>query len=473
MKKKILLLSLCTLGLFTSCEKFLEEKPYDFLTSSNFYQNESDAIAGLNGVFSTMQAQTLYGRTVWLVTELPGDYMTVVGATTGDRAELSRFSFTANNGEISFWWVNLYRMISRANDVIEKVPPISMNEANKNNILGNARFLRALGYFELVRSYGDVPLILAPIKGPNDDIRPSRTPKAQVYDQIIEDLKFAEANCLKENQITATNKGRVSSGAAAAMLAKVYLTRASTADAKSSDNQDALDACNRVISSNLYSLSPVYGDVFLPDKENGPEHIFSVQFDLPPNVGNIIVRQNLPAALGGFASFTAEDWFVKSYANNDVRKAWNLSNQAGTATLPQYYFNKFRDDKRIGNDSRANWLITRYADVLLMQSEAINNINAGDATKYQGINRVRQRAGLAPLPTTATSKDAFVDLLVQERAWELCDEGHRRYDLIRLNRLKQVEKAIFNRDINDNFLLFPIPQTEVVLNPNLTQNPGF
>ena len=108
-----------------------------------------------------------------------------------------------------------------------------------------------------------------------------------------------------------------------------------------------------------------------------------------------------------------------------------------------------------------------------MQSEAINNINAGDATKYQGINRVRQRAGLAALPTTATSKDAFVDLLVQERAWELCDEGHRRYDLIRLNRLKQVEKAIFNRDINDNFLLFPIPQTEVVLNPNLTQNPGF
>jgi hypothetical protein len=228
MKKKLLLLSLCSLGLFTSCEKFLEEKPYDFLTASNFYQNEGDAIAGLNGVFSQMQAQTHYGRTVWLVTELPGDYMAVVGATTGDRAELSRFTYTANNGEIGNWWVNNYRLIGRANDVIEKVPAVSMDEASKNNIIGNARFLRALAYFELVRSYGDVPLITATVKGPNDDLRPARTPKSQVYEQIIQDLQFAEANCLKENQIPAGNKGRVSSGAAASLLAKVYLTRAST-----------------------------------------------------------------------------------------------------------------------------------------------------------------------------------------------------------------------------------------------------
>ncbi|QIL77175.1 RagB/SusD family nutrient uptake outer membrane protein [Hymenobacter sp. HDW8] len=150
-----------------------------------------------------------------------------------------------------------------------------------------------------------------------------------------------------------------------------------------------------------------------------------------------------------------------------------MSNRAGTTVLPQYYFNKFRDDRRIGNDSRVNWLITRFADVLLMQSEAYNNLNAGNAAKYEGINRVRVRAGLAPLPLTATTKDAFVDLLVRERAWELCNEGHRRYDLIRLNRLKPVQQATFNRTISDNYLLFPIPQSEVLLNPNLTQNPGF
>ncbi|MBC6608849.1 RagB/SusD family nutrient uptake outer membrane protein [Hymenobacter sp. BT188] len=473
MKKKIILLGICSLGLFSSCEKFLEEKPYDFLTSSNFYQNEGDATAALNGVFSTMQAQTHYGRTVWLVTELPGEYLEVVGAATGDRAELSRYTYTANNGEIAFWWINTYRMISRANDVIQKTPPINMDEARKNNIVGNARFLRAIGYFELVRSFGDVPLILTPVAGPNDDLRPSRTPQEQIYQQIIDDLTFAEANCLPENQIPAASKGRISTGAASAMLAKVYLTRAGTAFAQGTDNQNALAACNRVISSNTYSLAPVYGDVFLPDRENGPEHILSVQFDLPPNVGNIIVRQHLPALLGGFASFTVTNAFVNSYAATDVRKEWNVSNRAGTTVLPQYYFNKFRDDRRIGNDSRVNWLITRFADVLLLQSEALNNLNAGDATKYQGINRVRVRAGLAPLPLTATTKDAFVDLLVRERAWELCNEGHRRYDLIRLNRLKPVQQATFNRTISDNYLLFPIPQSEVLLNPNLTQNPGF
>ena len=473
MKKKLFLLSLCSLTLFSSCEKFLEEKPYDFLTTTNFYQNEGDAVAALNGVFSVLQTQTNYGRTVWLVSELPGEYTSVVGATTGDRAELSRYTYSATNGEITNWWVTSYRLIARANDVIEKVPPIAMNEASKNNILGNARFLRAMAYFDLVRSFGDVPLVLAPVKGPNDELRPSRTPIAQVYEQIITDLLFAEANCLPENQITAGNKGRVSSGAAAALLAKVYLTRASTPAVQPTDNQNALAACNRVISSPLYSLVPTYGDVFLPDRENGPEHIFSVQFDLPPNVGNIIVRQYSPAQSGGFASFVAEDAFVRSYLPGDVRRTWNFSNMVGTTTLPQYYFTKFRDDLRIGNDSRVNWLVTRYADVLLLQSEALNNLSAADVTKYQGINRVRVRAGLTPLLTTPTSKDAFVDLLVQERAWELCQEGHRRYDLLRLNRLKQVQQAVRNRVIDDKYLLFPIPQSEIVLNPNLTQNPGF
>ncbi|OWP63687.1 hypothetical protein CDA63_07820 [Hymenobacter amundsenii] len=474
MKKKILLLSLFSLSLLvSSCEKFLEEKPYDFLTATNFYQNEGDAIAGLNGAFSIMQQQRLFGRTAWLIGEIPAEYLEVVGATTGDRAELNRFTYTPNNGEISFWWTNNYLMISRANDVIEKVPAIKMDEVSKNNIVGNARFIRAMGYFDLVRSFGAVPLVLAPIKGPNDDLRRARTPVAEVYNQIIEDLKFAEANTFAENKIPATSKGRVSSGAAAALLAKVYLTRASLPEAQASDNQEALAAANRVINSGLYSLLPTYGDAFTPDKENGPEHIFSVQFDLPPNTGNIIVRQYLAPASGGFGSFAATDEFVKSYKAGDVRKDWNLTNKAGTATLSQYYFNKFRDDKRIGNDSRVNWLILRYADVLLLQSEALNNLNAGDATKYQGINKVRARAGVAPLPTTASSKAAFVDLLVQERAWELVQEGHRRNDLLRLNRLQQVEKAVLNRVVPDNYLLYPIPQAEIALNPNIVQNPGF
>ena len=474
MKKIVLLLGTLALGL-GSCKSFLDEKPYDFLTPANFYQNEADAVAALNGVFSSLQPQAYYGRTTWLISELPGDGMTTT-ATSGERFELFNNSFTTTNSEISNWWVNTYRMINRANDVIGKVPAVSMDATRKNTILGNARFLRAMGYFDLVRCFGDVPMPLTATSGPADDVRPARTPLAQVYNQIIEDLKFAEANCLPENRITAGEKGRASSGAAAAMLGKVYLTRASTSAAAATDNQDALSALNRVIGSNLYSLLPVYGDVFSPDKENGPEHLFSVQFDLPPNVGNITPRMHIPTTLAGFGAFNVPTWLVNAYTANDVRKAWNLSNATnatGTTTQSLYWFNKFRDPLRVLNDSRCNWVVIRYADVLLMQSEALNNLNAGDATKYQGINAVRVRAGLTALPTTATAKDAFVDVLLQERALELCAEGYRWYDLIRMGRLKQRQLAVYNRTISDQFLLFPIPQSEILLNTNLVQNPGY
>ncbi|WP_210520124.1 RagB/SusD family nutrient uptake outer membrane protein [Hymenobacter terricola] len=473
MKKNIILLSLLSLGLFPSCKKFLEEKPYDFIAADNFYQTEGDAIAGLNGVFNALLPQTYFGRTGWQITELPAELIRV-GSSTDERAQLSRFTFTPTNTEINSWWLNTYLMINRANDVIEKVPAVSMDAVRKNNIIGNARFLRAMGYFDLARCFGDVPLVLTTVKGPTDDLRPARTPLAQVYEQIIADLRFAEANCPIETQIAGTDKGRVSSGAAAALLAKVYVTRAAGPAAQASDNQSGLDACNRVIASNAYSLLPVYGDVFNPDKENGPEHIFSIQFDLPPNTGSIIVRQFLPSQLAGLGTFTVEDSLVRSYQTADVRRAWNISNVAGTTTLARYYFNKFRDPLRIINDARTNYLITRYADILLLQSEARNNLNANDPLKYDGYNRVRVRAGLPPFAATrVTTKDAFVDMLIRERGWELCQEGHRWFDLIRLNRLKQRELAVFNRVVDDHYLLFPIPQPELVLNPNLTQNPGY
>lgn len=474
MKKNILFLSLLTLGLtLGSCEKFLEEKPYDFLAAENFYQNEGDAVAGLNGVFNALLPQTYYGRTGWQITELPAELIRV-GSSTDERAQLSRFTFTPTNTEINSWWTNSYRMINRANDVIEKVPPITMDAARKNNIIGNARFLRALGYFDLVRCFGDVPLVTATVKGPTDDLRPNRAPISLVYEQIIADLQFAEANCYAENQIAAGEKGRVSKGAAAAVLAKVYVTRAGTSAAQPTDNQSGLDACGRVIASNLYSLLPVYGDVFNPDKENGPEHIFSIQFDLPPNTGSIIVRQFLPSQLSGLGTFTVEDSLVRSYRTTDVRRAWNISNVAGTTTLARYYFNKFRDDKRIVNDSRVNYLITRYADILLLQSEARNNLNPNDPLKYDGYNRVRARAGLPQWAATrATTKDAFVDMLLRERGWELVQEGHRWFDLVRLNRLQERERVIFNRVVDNKYLLFPIPAPEIVLNSNLTQNPGY
>jgi hypothetical protein len=483
MKNYKYLVALMTVGVLSSCSSFLEEKPYDFLGPENFYQTEKDATIGLNGIFSTLQAQAYYQRTVWLIAELPGDFLQV-SLANAVRQELEGYTYTGANSEIQNWWVNSYLMISRANDFLERVPDIDMDDAKRNNLLGNARFLRGMAYFDLVRGFGDVPLLLTTIKGPQDDMKPGRAPIADVYAQIIADLIFAEANCLAEDKIPASEKGRVSTGAASAMLAKVYLTRASTGAAQPGDYQAALDACNRVTGANIYKLQPTYGDVFDPDKENWSanttEHIFDVQFDLPPNTGNITIVMQYPiepALIGGAGagSFKVNPTFVTSYAANDVRKAWNVSNQAGTKTLPNYFFNKYRDAKRVGNNSRMNWPVLRYADVLLMQSEAINNLTPGSATKFDGINAIRTRAGLGALNfTTTPTSDDFITALVNERAWELCLEGHRRYDLLRLGRLKQVQKAVYNRDIDDKYLLFPVPQSEIALDPSLApNNPGF
>lgn len=483
MKNYKYLVVLAVLGVLSSCSSFLDEKPYDFLGPESFYQTEKDATIGLNGVFSTLQAQNYYQRTVWLVGELPGDFLQVSLANAA-RQELEGYTYTGANAEIQNWWVNSYLMISRANDFLEKVPNIVMDDVKKNNLLGNGRFLRAMAYFDLVRSFGAVPLMLSPIKGPQDDMKPGRAPIADVYAQIITDLTFAEANCFAEDKLPSGEKGRISTGAASALLAKVYLARASTAAAQPGDYQAAVDACNRVIDANIYKLQTTYGDIFDPDKENWSantaEHIFDVQFDLAPNTGNITIQMQYPiepALIGGAGagSFKVNPAFVASYAANDLRKAWNVSNQAGTKVLPNYFFNKYRDPKRVGNNSRINWPVLRYADVLLMKSEAINNLTPGSATKFDGINAVRTRAGLGSLDfTTTPTGDDFITALVNERAWELCLEGHRRFDLLRLGRLKQVQKAVYNRDIEDKYLLYPVPQSEIALDPNLApNNPGF
>lgn len=473
--KKILYILIGCSAILSSCQDFLKEEPYSFLSTTNFYQNENDAVAALNGAFVPMQAQTYYGRTAWLITELPSDNLLALGNATADRATLNNYAYTASNGEISNWWNQNYLMINRANDIIEKVPKIAMDTVKRNDIVGNARFLRALAYFELMRTFGDLPVFLSPT-GASSDLMPARTPIAQIYTQIVRDLKYAEVNCFAENRIVAANKGRVSSGAATSLLAKVYLTRASSTASVASDYTDALAACNKVINSNIYRLFPNYADVFDIAKKNGVEHIFSVQFELPPSTGNIVIRMMYPSQSGGSASFGATPYLLNSYAKGDtLRKNWNIATKSGTATVPPFYL-KYRDAQWTSqsNNSRTNWLILRYADVLLMQSEAMNQLDANDVKKFEGINRVRARAGIAPLNLTNTvSKDNFVDALVNERGWELCMEGHRRWDLIRLGRLKQVLQTTRNIAVQDNQFLMPIPQTEIDLNTSLKQNPGY
>ncbi len=487
MKKYIFLITGAGLLLMASCKKQLEEKAYSFNTPLNYYKTAQDAQTAINGVFSAMQAQTAYQRTVWLIGELPADNL--IGNTTAERAELNNFKWTPANAEITNWWKTSYQMISRANDVIQNVPNINMDVTSRNNIVGNARFLRALSYFELVKNFGDVPVLLRPIVNKDDTLLfPSRAPAADVYNIIIDDLKYAEANCLVETKIPTPNKGMVSSGAAATLLAKVYLQRASTTFADAQDNQNALAAINRVINSKVYSLLPKYVDVFDNEKKNGAEHIFSVQFG-PVQSGitsNIILRMFYPSGqLGGAAAFFVNNnFFNNGYSFADsIRKNWNMANKApnnnGVLVNVTPFVYKYRDPGYVpgSNNSNCNWIVLRYADVLLMQSEAMNNINPADPAKFAGVDTVRSRAGLKDPTqqlnfTNTIGSDAFVDSLVKDRARELFIEGHRRYDLIRLKRYKQAMAAV-GITVQDYQTLLPIPQTERDANIKLGQNFGY
>lgn len=474
MKKYIIIISgILSLLWFASCKKALTEKVHSSLTPENFYKTEADAEAALNGVFSSLTAQTYYQRTVYLISDLSCDIFRPNNASS-DRQEFYRGTYTSHNGQLYSWWANSYTLIKNANEFIVNLPKVEIGNTKKNNFLGNAFFLRGLAYFELVTIFGDVPLVLN--NSGDQNLFPARTSADSVYNQVIADLKFAEANCVHAHEIPADKTGRVSSEAASALLAKVYLQRASTSFAAPTDNQSALDQCNKVINYSIahqafLSLAPKYQDVFDINKKNGQECIFSVQFAQVPfsNITNLMFD---PESLGGFASFLPLSSFYGSFDPNDQRKTFN----AGIIDAGTVYFSKYHDPTTApGGFGYMNWIILRYADILLMQSEAMNDLNPSDANKFNGINLIRTRAGLGNkvlnFSNTPTSDD-FINALVNERLWELCVEGHRRIDLIRLKKFQQI-KAAQGFTIDNNHLVMPVPQAELDVNKNLKQNSGF
>lgn len=477
MKKSLYILIACSA--LVSCKKFLTETPYSLLSTNNFYQTAADAEVAVNGIYSPLTAQTYYGRTSWTVSENSGDLLMVPSNSSSDRITLGNYTETSSNGEVANWWTNIYGMINKANDVIAHVPGISMDTATRNDLMGNAYFLRALGYFELVRSFGAVPLLITPTTA-TSNLFPAKATVPSIYNQIISDLQYAEANCLLESQIPSTYKGRASSGAASTMLAKVYLTRAATSNAVSTDYTNALAECNKVINSNQYMLLPKFSSIF--DWTNKfpatPENIFSVQFGDPPSVGNIIIRMLTSAKTtpAGSASFYVPPTFPGTFiAADSIRKNFTMTNidkaaNGSTSVDANWFYTKFSSDPTWtaqNNNSQANWIITRYADVLLMQSEALHFINNNDPNQFNGINLVRARAGLTGAYQLSFANtpgpDDFITALVNERAWELCMEGHRRWDLIRLGRLQANLLSGKGVTVSSPDPLIPIPYAQVQL----------
>lgn len=478
------------LGVLPGCKKYLDKAPLDSVNSSNFWTTEDDAISAINGAYQPLQWPKLYNLRLWTTDIWAGN--SVVGAGGGtdgiETQDIANFVTSTDNAAALDIWRGPAPGILRANLVLKNVPGMNINETLKNRILGEAHFLRAHYYFILVRLFGDVPLITEPVMA-NDDLRPARTSKEQVYNLIIEDLEKAMTLLPSRSSYTGTDIGRASKGAATGMLAKVHLTLGHW--------EETVNLCRQVTSSG-YELNPNYSDNFNPATENSVESLFEVQYlgktsysfwnneNQASWVSTFTGPRNSDFVGGGYGWNQPVSRFADLYEQGDKRKDVTILYQGGPnfdgksyqASYSTTGFNlrKFLVPKSVSPDydtNPANWVVLRYADVLLMEAEALVELNKLNEAIVP-LNKVRQRAGLSAV--SATTQSDLRNKVRKERRIELAFEGHWWFDVIRYDN-GQFAQSYFHGIGKTNFtskhLLLPIPQKEIDANRNLTQNPGY
>lgn len=477
-----------------ACKGLLEEDPQDQVFVDNYFQTENDATAAVNSIYGILNATSsaptfggVYFSTYWVATGLASDEMEN-RLPSPDLDQLATFTHRPVNSSLYDFWRLAYKGINNANFAIEGIPLVKADAVFKNQRIGEARYLRGMLYFDLVRWFGDIPLVLT-LDG---EITPPRNPKAEVYAQIIEDLKFAEQN-LPESYTAGNGLGRATRGAATGLLAKVYLTQG--------EWQKCIDHCNTIINSGKYGLYDDFAETFRIPNENGKETVFGVGFGTANNsisfweAGQFNVRL-LPRKLSGaIPGVNAQGWQVAtqnlydSFDPQDRRRAVTLltqiNNVDGTTTDVEPHIQKYWDkiaEPAAGNTEH-DFPYLRYADILLMKAEALNELNNGpNAEAYAAVNQVRKRArfnGTTELPIlpdlSGLSYQQFKDALLLERRHEFVAEGQRWLDLVRFGKLQElvpvakpgVQPAPYHN-------LFPVPQNEIDLNPNLLpQNQGY
>jgi hypothetical protein len=476
--KKHIFVTLLLLGAMTSCE-VLDQKPESSFTPANFYKNADDAKAAVSSVYDPLNNANMYGQIMWILQDqATDDAEWGNGRSTANQPknDLDKYTFTPATNTFQSIWSTVYSAINRANAVIARVPPITMDNDLKARYVAEAKFMRGFYYFTLVRLFGGVPIITAETTSLNN-LAVSRASVDDVYKLIVQD--FTEAETVLPTTYSTADKGRATKGAAKAFLAKVYLTR--------QDWANASGKAKEVINLGSYDLWANFADAFLIANKNGKEAVFEMQaLSGGFNEGSLMqgyMRPNFDRVNGvaGFGDDPATDNLYKAYRADDKRRNVTLKLYSATTTpaapasvlFPCYVY-KYLDPASTGTgDGGNNYPIIRYPDVLLMYAEALNEQGANNSEAYTTINRIRNRAGLPNL-TANLNQAQFRDSLLLERRLELAFEGHRWYDLSRTKRLISAMKAQNPTIIvEERHYLFPIPQTERDVNPQLTQNPGY
>lgn len=503
---------LLSLGLLGSCtQKFLDEAPADQVTDANFYQTQQDAVQAVTAAYSELTKEGQYNLALWAF-DIWSD-VSVSGGDDGNDAveykQLEAFSIPTTNLVATRLWGGCFIGIQRANLVLQKVPGIAnMEPAIQKRSLGEAQFLRAKYYFDLVRAYGDVPLFTTPPASPAEVNKP-RTPVAEVYKQIEQDLTDAIGNL--PPSYSGPDLGRATKWAATGLLAKVYITEGKKPDAA----QRALE----VIKNSGKTMWSNYGDNFKIENENKneKESLFEVQYVSGRNqydrnqVGSAMneffgPRGQNQTPGSGYGFNVPEPDFVNGYEAGDTRKAVTVwvpgdvypdgGKQPSKATGSPfgYHCKKWFIGKVNTNiwDSGLNVPVLRLAEMYLILAEAVGPTSGADGG-LEAINKVRRRSFGLDYNTPSAAHDLtaatpnFMDAVIRERKYELAFEFDRWFDLKRLNGTANglipvlTAQAAYLRTLGINQrgipteknLVLPIPQSEIDANPGLKQNPGY
>lgn len=465
---KYIFIPIFMVALLASCESNLEEEPFSFITNENFFNTEEDAISGVNAVYDNLRENGFYGSTYVTLSELGADIIEYRNDGDAEFIGFDKNQFGSAFSPLNSFWTQAYSTINRANTVIVNT---TLDSEIGDRVIAEAKFLRALTYFNLVRAFGDVPLVLTPPEG-IDNLAIPRVESSQVYDQIVGDLsQIIDNGDLPETYGNSSDIGRATIGAAQALLAEIQLTLG--------NYQEARDLAQQIISSGNYQLFEIYEDVFDLANENGIEHIFSVQYScVEPQFGSGYAQSFAVDFLyPGFGGLMVNEDFVASFDDSDVRSdliyTEKITASGDTLLVKQKpRHDKFLDLSPCGNNAaNNNWIVYRLADILLIFAEAENELSGPTGAAYDAVNQLRERAGIAPL-APGLSKEAFQEAVLQERAWELYSEGHRRWDLLRTGRyIEQMESTGIPTE--SKYVLFPIPLPELDANKELTQNDGY
>jgi starch-binding outer membrane protein, SusD/RagB family len=422
-----------------ACSKELATSPRDQVLADQAIVDAPTARAALAGTYAGLQALGYYGRNLEILGDLPTDNAVHTG-TFQYLDDIDLHDIKADNTTTTSVWTAIYAVIARANMVLAKVPGIpDLSTSEKNEILGEAYFLRALSYHNLVKFWGAVPMPLEPILVTSDASKYQRVPVAQVYTQILSDLDKAG------QLITNTaNTRQATVMAVHAIRARVFLYQA--------NYQGALDEANIVLAGRD-TLTVAYPDLFTPTGTNTSEDIFRVAFT--PVQYNEMGYYYLGS---GRRELQPSKDLNTSYEAGDLRKAWTVKPR-GSSNLQGTKF-----PTTIGAE---HLHVIRLAEVVLIKAEALARLNqlAAAVAEY---NKVRVRAGLAPhtLGVEVTTQADVINAIAKERRLELALEGDRWPDLVRLGTATTV------LSITQNQTLFPIPANDVNT-ANLTQNPGY